>query len=148
MGHQLCCELSMVRLTFDMFTTVTSFHHYAFLWVSFDLRGFSFLLFSCFRRIKLVAENLSALMWQFNFRGMISSCFELHLTVYVELEEKTLMENLEKLVQVWAYCVFGKHLIVLCAYISCTNRYVGYNRRKRGILKREVRLIFYPVACR
>ncbi|XP_057506623.1 LOW QUALITY PROTEIN: vacuolar protein sorting-associated protein 53 A-like [Actinidia eriantha] len=35
----------------------------------------------------------------FNFRGMISSCFELHLTVYVELEEKTLMENLEKLVQ-------------------------------------------------
>eukprot|EP01018_Ginkgo_biloba_P020278 Gb_31031 [translate_table: standard] len=35
----------------------------------------------------------------FNFRGIISSCFEAHLTVYVELEEKTLMENLEKLVQ-------------------------------------------------
>uniref|UniRef100_A0A5B7ANB4 Putative vacuolar protein sorting-associated protein 53 A isoform X1 n=1 Tax=Davidia involucrata TaxID=16924 RepID=A0A5B7ANB4_DAVIN len=35
----------------------------------------------------------------FNFRGIISSCFELHLTVYVELEERTLMENLEKLVQ-------------------------------------------------
>ncbi|KAL6980561.1 HIT domain protein [Sarracenia purpurea var. burkii] len=35
----------------------------------------------------------------FNFRGMISSCFEPHLSVYVELEEKTLMENLEKLVQ-------------------------------------------------
>uniref|UniRef100_A0A2N9HGA1 Vps53 N-terminal domain-containing protein n=1 Tax=Fagus sylvatica TaxID=28930 RepID=A0A2N9HGA1_FAGSY len=35
----------------------------------------------------------------FNFRGIISSCFEPHLTVYVELEEKTLMENLEKLVQ-------------------------------------------------
>ncbi|GAV83547.1 Vps53_N domain-containing protein [Cephalotus follicularis] len=35
----------------------------------------------------------------FNFRGIISSCFERHLTVYVELEEKTLMENLEKLVQ-------------------------------------------------
>ncbi|KAK6917988.1 Vps53, N-terminal [Dillenia turbinata] len=35
----------------------------------------------------------------FNFRGIISSCFEPHLTIYVELEEKTLMENLEKLVQ-------------------------------------------------
>ncbi|XP_050237377.1 vacuolar protein sorting-associated protein 53 A isoform X2 [Mercurialis annua] len=35
----------------------------------------------------------------FNFRGIISSCFEPHLTVYVELEQKTLMENLDKLVQ-------------------------------------------------
>ncbi|KAF8413507.1 hypothetical protein HHK36_001497 [Tetracentron sinense] len=35
----------------------------------------------------------------FNFHGIISSCFEPHLSVYVELEEKTLMENLEKLVQ-------------------------------------------------
>ncbi|KAJ8759839.1 hypothetical protein K2173_009940 [Erythroxylum novogranatense] len=35
----------------------------------------------------------------FNFRGIISSCFEPHLTIYVELEQKTLMENLEKLVQ-------------------------------------------------
>ncbi|KAI8556087.1 hypothetical protein RHMOL_Rhmol05G0224700 [Rhododendron molle] len=35
----------------------------------------------------------------FNFRGIISSCFEPHMAVYVELEEKTLMENLEKLVQ-------------------------------------------------
>ncbi|TXG52976.1 hypothetical protein EZV62_022145 [Acer yangbiense] len=35
----------------------------------------------------------------FNFRGIISSCFEPHLIVYVELEEKTLMESLEKLVQ-------------------------------------------------
>ncbi|KAL8235754.1 hypothetical protein R6Q59_016835 [Mikania micrantha] len=35
----------------------------------------------------------------FNFRGIISSCFEPHLTVYVEFEEKTLMDNLEKLVQ-------------------------------------------------
>jgi len=40
------------------------------------------------------------LFGQFNFRGIISSCFEPHLTVYVELEEKTLMESLEKLVQV------------------------------------------------
>ncbi|KAI8556085.1 hypothetical protein RHMOL_Rhmol05G0224700 [Rhododendron molle] len=53
-----------------------------------------------FQLIKLAAENyLSALMWQFNFRGIISSCFEPHMAVYVELEEKTLMENLEKLVQ-------------------------------------------------
>ncbi|XP_020587390.1 vacuolar protein sorting-associated protein 53 A [Phalaenopsis equestris] len=35
----------------------------------------------------------------FNFHGIISSCFEPHLAVYVELEEKTLMEHLEKLVQ-------------------------------------------------
>ncbi|KAH9657574.1 vacuolar protein sorting-associated protein 53 A [Citrus sinensis] len=35
----------------------------------------------------------------FNFRRIISSCFEPHLTAYVELEERTLMENLEKLVQ-------------------------------------------------
>ena len=45
-------------------------------------------------------KYLSCLIWQFNFRGIISSCFEPHLTVYIELEEKTLMENLEKLVQV------------------------------------------------
>ncbi|KAF3548745.1 hypothetical protein DY000_02010320 [Brassica cretica] len=36
---------------------------------------------------------------QFNFRGIISSCFEPHLTPYIELEEKTLMEHLEKVVQ-------------------------------------------------
>lgn len=35
----------------------------------------------------------------FNFHGIISSCFEPHLTIYVDLEERTLMENLEKLVQ-------------------------------------------------
>lgn len=35
----------------------------------------------------------------FNFRGIISSCFEPHLMVYVDFEEKTLMDNLEKLVQ-------------------------------------------------
>ncbi|XP_076921561.1 vacuolar protein sorting-associated protein 53 A-like [Bidens hawaiensis] len=35
----------------------------------------------------------------FNFHGIISSCFEPHLMVYVELEERTLMESLEKLVQ-------------------------------------------------
>nr|GEZ24817.1 vacuolar protein sorting-associated protein 53 A [Tanacetum cinerariifolium] len=35
----------------------------------------------------------------FNFRGIISSCFEPHLMVYMEFEEKTLMDNLEKLIQ-------------------------------------------------
>uniref|UniRef100_A0A7N0T4R0 Vps53 N-terminal domain-containing protein n=1 Tax=Kalanchoe fedtschenkoi TaxID=63787 RepID=A0A7N0T4R0_KALFE len=38
---------------------------------------------------------------EFNFRGIISSCFEPHLTIYIELVEKTLMENLETLVQVF-----------------------------------------------
>ncbi|XWS62080.1 hypothetical protein CRYUN_Cryun07bG0180400 [Craigia yunnanensis] len=44
-------------------------------------------------------KDLSASGAGFNFHGIISSCFEPHLTVYTELEEKTLMENLEKLVQ-------------------------------------------------
>ncbi|CAI0380649.1 unnamed protein product [Linum tenue] len=44
-------------------------------------------------------KDLSAPGAGFNFRGIISSCFEPHLTSYVELEQKTLMENLEKLVQ-------------------------------------------------
>ncbi|KAJ4847023.1 Vacuolar protein sorting-associated protein 53 [Turnera subulata] len=44
-------------------------------------------------------KDLSAPGAGFNFRGIISSCFEPHLTIYVELEQKTLMENLEKLVQ-------------------------------------------------
>ncbi|CAN6465515.1 unnamed protein product [Victoria cruziana] len=43
--------------------------------------------------------DLSVTAAGFNFHGIISSCFEPHLTVYVELEEKTLMENLEKLIQ-------------------------------------------------
>ncbi|KAF3641225.1 Vacuolar protein sorting-associated protein 53 A [Capsicum annuum] len=33
---------------------------------------------------------------EFNFRGIISSCFEPHLSVYIELEEKTLLDSLEK----------------------------------------------------
>ncbi|CAJ1962811.1 unnamed protein product [Sphenostylis stenocarpa] len=45
------------------------------------------------------AKDLAVPGAGFNFRGIISSCFEPHLTVYVELEEKTLMESLEKLVQ-------------------------------------------------
>lgn len=45
------------------------------------------------------ANELPAAGFGFNFRGIISSCFEPHLIIYVELEEKTLMENLEKLVQ-------------------------------------------------
>ncbi|CAM8925202.1 unnamed protein product [Rhodiola kirilowii] len=45
------------------------------------------------------SEDLLVTGAGFNFRGIISSCFEPHLTIYVELEEKTLTENLEKLVQ-------------------------------------------------
>ncbi|MCO5557137.1 hypothetical protein L7F22_010694 [Adiantum nelumboides] len=36
---------------------------------------------------------------QLSFYGIISSCFEPHMTAYVELEERTLMESVEKLVQ-------------------------------------------------
>ncbi|ESR36922.1 hypothetical protein CICLE_v10029974mg, partial [Citrus x clementina] len=50
-------------------------------------------------REKAPENYLSSLIVQFNFRRIISSCFEPHLTAYVELEERTLMENLEKLVQ-------------------------------------------------
>lgn len=53
-----------------------------------------------FHMDKIALEMFSNICWQFNFRGIVSSCFEPHLTVYIELEEKTLMENLEKLVQV------------------------------------------------
>lgn len=48
---------------------------------------------------KVGHNDLSAPGAGFNFRGIVSSCFEPHLTVYVELEEKTLMEHMEKLVQ-------------------------------------------------
>ncbi|EOY24115.1 Membrane trafficking VPS53 family protein isoform 8 [Theobroma cacao] len=48
---------------------------------------------------KVGNKDLSAPGAGFNFHGIISSCFEPHLIVYIELEEKTLMENLEKLVQ-------------------------------------------------
>jgi hypothetical protein len=43
---------------------------------------------------------------QFNFHGIISSCFEPYMNVYIELEEKSLVDQLEKLVQVcttWIY---------------------------------------------
>ncbi|KAL0303081.1 UNVERIFIED_CONTAM: Vacuolar protein sorting-associated protein 53 A [Sesamum radiatum] len=49
--------------------------------------------------MRFLNYKLCSSLCQFNFRGIISSCFEAYLTVYVELEEKTLMEHLEKLVQ-------------------------------------------------
>ncbi|CAI5458966.1 unnamed protein product [Closterium sp. Yama58-4] len=36
---------------------------------------------------------------QFEFQGAISSCFEPHLGVYVDLEERTLLDTLDKLLQ-------------------------------------------------
>eukprot|EP00250_Pteridium_aquilinum_P035828 c9974_g1_i1 orf=227-2767(+) len=36
---------------------------------------------------------------QLSFYGIISSCFEPHMSTYVELEERTLMESVDKLVQ-------------------------------------------------
>ncbi|KAF2548172.1 hypothetical protein F2Q70_00022124 [Brassica cretica] len=52
------------------------------------------------RRIRTNEEiwKIFPASWHFNFRGIISSCFEPHLTPYIELEEKTLMERLEKVV--------------------------------------------------
>ncbi|XP_022718168.1 vacuolar protein sorting-associated protein 53 A-like isoform X3 [Durio zibethinus] len=61
-------------------------------------------------------KDLSAPGAGFNFHGIISSCFEPHLTVYIELEEKTLMENLEKLVQEETWDVEeGSQNNVLCS---------------------------------
>jgi hypothetical protein len=75
-----------------IFSTVGCLCNYGF------LRGvFILLLLICFIKIDLINIWLFV---QFNFRGIVSSCFEPHLTVYVELEEKTLMDSLEKLVQV------------------------------------------------
>lgn len=53
-----------------------------------------------------VVFSSSQVAMQFDFNGVISSCFEPHLGSYVELEEKTLMETLEKLIQVAksSYC--------------------------------------------
>ncbi|KAJ7527685.1 hypothetical protein O6H91_16G066600 [Diphasiastrum complanatum] len=45
------------------------------------------------------SKSASKAALSISFRGIISSCFEPHLHVYVELEEKTLLETLEKLVQ-------------------------------------------------
>ncbi|KAE9448027.1 hypothetical protein C3L33_20066, partial [Rhododendron williamsianum] len=85
-----------------------------------------------FQLIKLAAENyLSALMWQFNFRGIISSCFEPHMAVYVELEEKTLMENLEKLVQEETWDIEeGTQTNILSSSMQSIFSLVGSNRAK------------------
>ncbi|CAK9191617.1 unnamed protein product [Sphagnum troendelagicum] len=47
---------------------------------------------------KKYKKQLKLAAMAFNFRGTISSCFEPHMSVYVELEEKTLMEALDKLI--------------------------------------------------
>ncbi|KAL5226807.1 hypothetical protein ABZP36_015072 [Zizania latifolia] len=44
-------------------------------------------------------KNLSVPGAGFNFHGIISSCFEPYMTVYIELEEKSLVDQLEKLIQ-------------------------------------------------
>lgn len=45
-------------------------------------------------------NDFPSLAVQSKFRGSISSCFEPHLHVYVDLEERTLMETLDKLIVV------------------------------------------------
>jgi hypothetical protein len=42
---------------------------------------------------------LTIVFWQFNFHGIISSCFEPYMSVYIELEEKSLVDQLDKLIQ-------------------------------------------------
>ncbi|KAK4366356.1 hypothetical protein RND71_014236 [Anisodus tanguticus] len=56
----------------------------------------------------------------FNFRGIISSCFEPHLSVYIELEEKTLMDSLEKemLEETWEI-EEGSQTNILSSSIKC-----------------------------
>lgn len=66
--------------------------------VPHDKRAKSFYIASV--SVWVDAELYCIYVLQFNFQGIISSCFEPHMTVYIELEEKTLMEHLEKLVQV------------------------------------------------
>lgn len=98
----------------------------------------------CFIKIYLI--NIW-LFEQFNFRGIVSSCFEPHLTVYVELEEKTLMDSLEKLVQVIPVLPFRYVLCDLLLVFSLSKSFI-HCRRRHGILRMEVRVVFYPVACR
>ncbi|CAL5434534.1 unnamed protein product [Camellia sinensis] len=60
----------------------------------------------------------------FNFHGIVSSCFEPHLTVYVELEERTLMENLEKLVQEETWDIEeGNQTNILSSSMQCLSDY-------------------------
>lgn len=92
---------------------------------------------------------------QFNFRGIVSSCFEPHLRVYIELEEKTLMESLEKLVQ-----LAGVHYLLLLTHLYfllidwCSINVLPYVlplhacRKKLGILRRSVRIMYYLAACK
>jgi hypothetical protein len=68
---------------------------------------------------------MQAAIASFSFKGTISSCFEPHLGPYVELEEKTLMESLEKLVQVFRYqdipryfCPVGSMFWFTCFYLD------------------------------
>jgi hypothetical protein len=109
------------------------------------LRGvFILLLLICFIKIDLINIWLFV---QFNFRGIVSSCFEPHLTVYVELEEKTLMDSLEKLVQVICVSPLRSCSVIYFWLFSLIKSSVYY-RRRHGILRREVRVVYYPVACR
>jgi hypothetical protein len=48
----------------------------------------------------VIYSYISYFGMQFNFHGIISSCFEPYMAVYIELEEKSLVEQLDKLIQV------------------------------------------------
>ncbi|KAL5651506.1 hypothetical protein ACJX0J_036964, partial [Zea mays] len=62
---------------------------------------------------KKYEKKLAAPNDEFNLHGIISSCCEPYMIVYIELEEKALVDQLEKLVQVLGAATMvsqtGKH---------------------------------------
>jgi len=56
---------------------------------------------------KLAMDGAVAAAARTSFRGSVSSCFEPHLKAYVELEERQLMETLDKLMQEETWSVEG-----------------------------------------
>ncbi|KAG7594767.1 Vps53-like N-terminal [Arabidopsis thaliana x Arabidopsis arenosa] len=71
----------------------------------------------------------------FSFRGLISSCFEPHLTLYIEKEEMELMQLLEKVVQ-----VSEKDERMLCYIVNTAE----YCHKTSGDLAEEVSTIIDP----
>lgn len=63
--------------------------------------------------------------------------------MYIELEEKTLMESLEKLIQV-EFSV-GNIPLEICPYSALNSM---YDRKRHGILRREVKTMSCQAVCR
>ncbi|WZZ47434.1 hypothetical protein YC2023_043693 [Brassica napus] len=80
----------------------------------------------------------------FNFRGIISSCFEPHLTPYIELEEKTLMEHLEKVVQEETWDIEDLHREPM----YCINWFTTFTSHSNLVLFRGLLFPLYAVVYR